>query len=115
MIRRPKLWLITASVFTLINLAGAVYAAAMVEPLHATGHVVLMLIGGFLVWRLAVRSSQPRAAEESPAVERLDNLQQSLDAIAVEVERIGEHQRFITKIAAERGDLSPQQARTVRR
>lgn len=106
MIRRPKLWLVIASVFTLINLGGAVYAAATVEPLHAAGHIVLMLTGGFLMRRLTARSSQPQADGESPAGERLDNLQQSLDAIAVEVERIGEHQRFITKIAAERANVS---------
>lgn len=30
--------------------------------------------------------------------ERLDRLQQSLDAIAVEVERVGEGQRFVAKL-----------------
>ena len=34
---------------------------------------------------------------------RLSEMQQSLDAVAVEVERISEGQRFATKLLAERG------------
>ena len=36
--------------------------------------------------------------------QRLDQLQQSVDAIAVEVERIAEAQRFSAKLLAERAD-----------
>jgi hypothetical protein len=35
--------------------------------------------------------------------QRLTEMQQSLDAVAVEVERISEGQRFATKLLAERG------------
>ena len=35
---------------------------------------------------------------------RMEQLQQSVDAIAVEVERIGEAQRFNAKLAAQRGE-----------
>ena len=38
--------------------------------------------------------------------ERFDQLQQSVDAIAVEVERIAEAQRFSAKLLAERSDTS---------
>ena len=41
---------------------------------------------------------------EQEADPRLDRLQQSLDAIGLEVERIGEAQRFTTKLVAERVD-----------
>ena len=38
--------------------------------------------------------------------ERFDQLQQSVDAIAVEVERIAEAQRFSAKLLAERSETS---------
>lgn len=45
----------------------------------------------------------------SPGIERLEQrlaeMQQSVDAVAVEVERISEGQRFATKLLAERGGM----------
>ena len=38
--------------------------------------------------------------------DRLEHLQQSVDAIAIEVERIAEGQRFTTKLLSERGEGS---------
>jgi hypothetical protein len=44
------------------------------------------------------------AASTSPALEsRLVRIEQAVDAIAVEIERLGEGQRFVTKLLAERG------------
>jgi hypothetical protein len=40
---------------------------------------------------------------------RIDRLEQSMDAIAVEIERISEGQRFVTKIMTERPAASLQQ------
>jgi len=54
-----------------------------------------------------VRALNPKKNRElaSPLYEqRLDQLQQSVDAIAVEVERIAEAQRFSAKLLAERTD-----------
>jgi hypothetical protein len=39
-----------------------------------------------------------------PADERLAQLQQAVDAVAVEVERIGESQRYSAKIQSKRED-----------
>jgi hypothetical protein len=36
--------------------------------------------------------------------ERLERLEHAVDSIAVEMERVGEGQRFVTKLLAERGD-----------
>ena len=36
---------------------------------------------------------------------RLEQLQQSVDSIAIEVERIAESQRFVTKLMAERAEV----------
>jgi hypothetical protein len=44
-----------------------------------------------------------RRTELSPALEaRLDRMEQAMDAIAVEVERISEAQRFTTKLLSDR-------------
>ena len=49
-----------------------------------------------------------RAAESEPDVAlRLERIEQAIDAIAVEVERISEGQRFTTKLLAERVPAQP--------
>ena len=107
MTRRPKLWLVVASLFTLVNVAGAGFAAAGGEGLHTAAHVALTLVGANFVRRLTRRASQPHLAGTEQAVERLDHLQHSVDAVAIEVERIGEAQRYATKLATERAEAAP--------
>ena len=52
-----------------------------------------------LIWRRAIRSSpMPDAGD---VTRRLISLEQSIDAIAVEVERVSEGQRYVTKIISE--------------
>lgn len=46
---------------------------------------------------------------------RLERMEQAIDAIAVEVERISEGQRFTTKLLSERGLSSPEQPHVVSR
>lgn len=102
MTRRQKIWLVVASLFTLVNVAGAVYAGMMAEVLHSALHVGLALVGAAWVWGIARRvRKQSRPAALQPD-DRLAYLQQSVDAIAIEVERIGEAQRFNAKLAAQR-------------
>jgi hypothetical protein len=101
MTRRTKLWLYGSLLFALLNAAGAVYAAARGgEAAHAGTHVLLMVLGLYVAWRVAPRGPGEGAPGAGAPVfdERLDRLQQSLDAIAVEVERVGEGQRFVTKL-----------------
>jgi hypothetical protein len=105
--RRSKRWLAAAAIFTVGNLAGGVVAAAQGELIHASVHAGLMLLGAVFVWLLASRrdtSSIERtasvAAELSRVGDRLTQIQQSIDAIGIEVERIGEGQRFITRVFA---------------
>jgi len=104
--QRAKLWLVAAALFTLINLGGAAVAAVAGEVLHTAGHVGLSLLGAYFVWRLAPRARQQEMLAEQEAVPRLERLQQSLDDIGLEVERIGEAQRFTAKIVAERADAA---------
>jgi hypothetical protein len=55
--------------------------------------------------RMATLQAGP---ERQPDIEaRLERIEQAVDTIAIEMERIGEGQRFVTKLLAERP--SPQQ------
>lgn len=102
MMSRSTLWRVVAALFTVVNLAGAGYAVAHGEALHAGGHVVLALLGAYLVWRLAPSAERWGTPPELPVIDRLDHLQQSVDAVAIEIERIGEAQRFSTRLQTER-------------
>jgi hypothetical protein len=58
-----------------------------------------------LIWKRGSRTATvPAASPESG--ERLEQIQQSVDAIAIEVERVSEGQRFVTRLLSERGGLA---------
>ena len=104
MTRRSTLWRVVAGVYVFINVAGMIWALFSENDVnHALVHAGL-LVAGFVAWRAPWRQ-QP----EAPHVPKLDEqrieyLQQSVDAIALEVERIGEKQRFSDKLRVERGE-----------
>ena len=108
--RRFTVGLVLGAIFTLGNIAGAVYAGMMGEMRHAGLHVVLALVGAYVSagwlprvagWLTSAATGRRRCG--SPELSsRLTNLEQSLDAIAVEVERVGEGQRFMTRLFTER-------------
>jgi hypothetical protein len=102
MTRRAKLWLAIASLFSLINAGGGGFAAALSQWNHAGVHAVLLLLGMYAGWRLLPRAAAAPASDARLAGDRLEQIQQSVDAVAVEVERIGEAQRFSAKLQQER-------------
>lgn len=58
---------------------------------------------GRLIWK---RGSVPRPqALPAGTDERLQRMEQGMDAIAIEIERVSEGQRFVTRLLAERQDL----------
>jgi hypothetical protein len=93
--------LVVAVLFILANLAGAVVAAAQGELLHSGFHTGLLLLTVYLVRRLAPRRLAPPQPGE--LTDRLTQLEHSLDAIAIEIERIGEGQRFMMRLFTENG------------
>ena len=101
MTRRSKVWLVAAVLFTLLNVGGGVFAAFQGELPHAAVHVVLALLGAYLATRLAPRRYARALPHELS--DRLTRLEQSVDAVAIEVERIGEGQRFMTRLFTEKG------------
>lgn len=84
-------------------------------PIIALLIVPVTAIGFPLARAFAKRMEQGESAPRIPSdvSARLERMEQAIDSIAVEVERISEGQRFTTKLLAERsgvpvsGDISP--------
>jgi hypothetical protein len=111
MIKRSKLWRWAVGAYLFINVAGLLYAWRMDEEMHAMSHLFLLLFGvaGYIGWRLARRGTPqedhlPRA---QVAEQRIEYLRQSVDAMALELERVGEAQRFSDKLRVQRGETPP--------
>src|SRR3981081_4022179 len=108
MIRRSRLWPTVVALFIVINVGGAAFAVAMGESVHALAHAALLLVGyvGWLVapWR---RRDEPGTPTQQLSDDRIEYLQQSVDAVALEVERLGESQRFNEKLRAVRDEIPP--------
>lgn len=69
--------------------------------------IIVGLVGslttiGVVAWKVLTRGSNRGGLDSRLEDGRLEQLQQSVDAIAVEVERIAEAQRFSAKLLAER-------------
>jgi len=76
-----------------------IVAVIIVFMAAALSAIVVGLVRG------VARKSPPRELPSTVQFEqRFDQLQQSVDAIAVEVERIAEAQRFSARLLAERGE-----------
>jgi hypothetical protein len=112
MIRRPALWRALSALFTVINLVGLGWAVAEAEGPHAAAHVALALLGMYGMWRFSARTGREDESIAELGELRLEQLQQSVDAVALEVERIGEAQRFNAKLQAEQGAKEQSVARS---
>lgn len=116
---KHRAWIPVAWVLCLVNVVAVWFAARPAEPWHASVHALLAVLFGLGAQRLGLRK-QPIAAGD--VVKRLRELEtrlanpdtrevaQALDAIAIEVERIGESQRFLTKLVVERSARPPEGA-----
>lgn len=97
---KHRAWIPVAWFLSGVNLVSVWFAAQPAEPLHATIHALLAVL-------LAVGALRLSARQEGPTdTRRLDQLQQSVDTIAVEIERISEGQRFVTKMLGEKERLT---------
>ena len=78
--------------------------------LVATGLVItgILLFPICLAWaRRLWRRASVVSAVPPELVERMAGMERGIDAVALEVERIGEGQRFVTQLLAERGEAVP--------
>ena len=76
---------------------GNITAIAIVFTLFVLAPMALALAR--LMWKRAVSPRAPAPSLES--IHRLERVEQAIDAVAVEVERISEGQRFVTRILTE--------------
>jgi len=80
----------------------------IIVPLGFFASIVAIVVGRPLVKAIA---SKAEAESKNPQIPpevmgRLERMEQSIDAIAVEVERISEGQRFTTKLLSEVRDTA---------
>lgn len=56
-----------------------------------------------IAWARAIwkRTSAPRVVVDRESTQRLERMEQAMEAIAVEIERVSEGQRFVTRLMAE--------------
>src|SRR5688572_18468776 len=104
MLPRSRLALGLLVVYTLVNLAGMIYAAVIGEVGHSALHAALLVPVGWVVLRRGSTrgaASPAQIATKAEFPNRLTNLEQSIDAVAIEVERIVEGQRNLTNLLAE--------------
>ena len=65
------------------------------------GTSVLVLVKAWAK-KIDNQSKVPTARVES--AERMERMERAIDSVAIEVERISENQRFLTKLLSERGE-----------
>jgi hypothetical protein len=62
----------------------------------------VVLVGALLYWRISRGMKNQLTRLMSMQSGRLEELQRSIDTVAVEVERVSENQRFVTKLVGEK-------------
>jgi hypothetical protein len=68
--------------------------------------VPLILLGVLLYWRISRSLKHQMAHLMAMQAQRLEDIQRSVDTMAVEVERVSEGQRFVTKVVGDKLPLT---------
>lgn len=71
--------------------------------------VTISAMGFVLRYAAQRRIARLESTSRDDLAQRLDRIEQGMDAIATEVERLGETNRFVTKLLAEKTDALPPQ------
>ena len=100
---KHRAWIPVAWLLSVVNVGAVWFAALPAEPWHATIHALLAVLFGVGAERLMARQRPSPRAQVGIGDDREQRLEQAIDAIAVELERVGEGQRFVAKVLAERG------------
>ena len=98
---KHRAWIPVAWLLSLTNLGAVWFAALPGEPWHASIHAALAVLLAVAAQRLVARRASLRA-EVAIGENREERLEQAIEAIAIELERVGEGQRFVAKVLAER-------------
>jgi hypothetical protein len=75
----------------------------VIVPVAGIFMIIALSLGLPIVRSVTKRIERGESFRQDPeTAERLDRIEQAVDAMAVEVERIAEGQRFVTKVLADR-------------
>lgn len=100
---KHRAWIPVAWLLSILNLVSVWFAARPAEAWHATAHALGAVLFGLGAQYLTVRRRALMRAEPVLEDDRTKHIEQAIDAIAIELERVGEGQRYVTKLLAERG------------
>jgi len=106
---KRSVWRFIAPIYVIINIVGGVIALAQGEMMHAAVHAAALLVGA-LIWQAFDFKRSDSQAQAVPAQVdlHLDQIQESVDKLALQVERMGENQRFVQKVLEKKSeDLPP--------
>jgi hypothetical protein len=78
----------------------AMFAQVMTIIVVSTGAFVLIGLGAYILWRWGSRT-KPSALARHDEAPQIQHLQTAVDAVAIEVERISEAQRFMVSLLSE--------------
>jgi hypothetical protein len=74
--------------------------AGMITSVVIILGIPLVIVHARKIWK---RDSAAQTVSAAHSDHRLERIEQAIDAMAVEVERIAEGQRFVTKLLSDRG------------
>jgi hypothetical protein len=74
--------------------------AGMITSVVIILGIPMVIVHARKIWK---RDSAAQVASSASSDHRLERIEQAIDAMAVEVERISEGQRFMTKLLSDRG------------
>ena len=74
--------------------------AGMITAIVIVLGIPLVIVHARKIWK---RDSATQMTTSGPTDHRLERIEQAIDAMAVEVERIAEGQRFVTKLLSDKG------------
>jgi hypothetical protein len=74
------------------------------------GTTVISIIGAYAFGRMRA-DRKPKELVDRDARDRVDQLERTMEAMSIEIERIGEGQRFLIKVLGERQLPAPPETR----
>lgn len=78
------------------------FAAVMAVIVLSVASFVVIGLGARILWRIGSRRSASAPVPTTVDERRMERLELAIDAIAIEVERVSEAQRFTASLLAER-------------
>ena len=111
----PRIWNPIAWVLCALNVAAVWLAAQPAEPWHATSHAVLAVLFGLWAQRLGARQRGSASGNVDSQLllrlDALDRIERSVESTAIEVERISEANRFMSRLLEERREAKSPESR----